>query len=407
MSNSKHAPERETPEKYIDYCLQFNRWFLKPIGAWPQINAPSSVCKIMILLQIFICSSIIAVPTIPCLLYVLFEAENIQQKLNTMLPLINRFMSSMHYWVLLKRRNDIHKLIRHMEIDWNLVQRIDEREVMLQHAKFGRFVTIICGIMMQGACLLFALLQSMKTVTIIIGNETFTTHPLTCPTYSKIIDTRFTPLNKFALVLQQLVILVISTCTVGGCSLAAAFAIHACGQLNVLYAWLHELVENRTEKNYKAEQKLTAIVKHHLRILSFISQVESIMHKAALVELMGCTIIMSLLGYYTIMIWEALNMAKITSYFFHYLSMAFNIFIFCYIGEIVTEQCKLVGEIAYMTDWYNLHHTTARGLILIIARSNNVVKITAGKLFHLSIATFGNVIKTSVVYCNFLRTMTT
>jgi len=44
-----------------------------------------------------------------------------------------------------------------------------------------------------------------------------------------------------------------------------------------------------------------------------------------------------------------------------------------------------------MTDWYNLHHTTARGLILIIARSNNVVKITAGKLFHLSIATFSDV----------------
>ena len=44
-----------------------------------------------------------------------------------------------------------------------------------------------------------------------------------------------------------------------------------------------------------------------------------------------------------------------------------------------------------MTDWYNLHHTTARSLILIIARSNDVIKITAGKLFHLSIATFGDV----------------
>jgi len=46
---------------------------------------------------------------------------------------------------------------------------------------------------------------------------------------------------------------------------------------------------------------------------------------------------------------------------------------------------------AYMTDWYNLHHKTARGLVLIIARSNNAIKITAGKLFHLSIATFGDV----------------
>lgn len=49
-----------------------------------------------------------------------------------------------------------------------------------------------------------------------------------------------------------------------------------------------------------------------------------------------------------------------------------------------------------MTDWYKLHHKTALGLVLIIARSNNVIKITAGKLFHLSIATFGDVSNANV-----------
>lgn len=44
-----------------------------------------------------------------------------------------------------------------------------------------------------------------------------------------------------------------------------------------------------------------------------------------------------------------------------------------------------------MTNWYNLHHKTALGFVLIIARSNNVIKITAGKLFRLSIGTFGDV----------------
>jgi len=156
-----------------------------------------------------------------------------------------------------------------METDWNLVQRISEREVMLQHAKFGRFVTIICGIMMQGSSLLFGLGQSMRTATIIIGNETLITHPTTCPIYSKLIDTRFTPLNEIAIVLQNVIMMLLGFCTAGGCSLAAAFAIHACGQLNVLYLWLHELIENQTEKNDKAEQKLAAIVEHHLRILRY------------------------------------------------------------------------------------------------------------------------------------------
>ncbi|XP_024885160.1 uncharacterized protein LOC112463192 isoform X2 [Temnothorax curvispinosus] len=86
-----------------------------------------------------------------------------------------------------------------------------------------------------------------------------------------------------------------------------------------------------------------------------------------------------------------------------YISMSFNIFIFCYIGEVVTEQ---VGETAYMTNWYRLPHKTARGLILIISRSSNVIKLTAGKLVHLSIATFGDVMKTSMIYLNMLRTIT-
>ncbi|XP_018406396.1 PREDICTED: odorant receptor 4-like [Cyphomyrmex costatus] len=334
------------------------------------------------------------------------DQSNIRQKLNAMGPVINRFVSSVHYWVLLKRSDDFHKLIQHMEVDWNLVQKIDEREVMLQYAKFSRFVTIICGIMMQSGCLFVSFGQSMKTTTIIIGNETFTTHPMTCPFYSKIIDTRFTPVNEIAIVFQNLVLLVISFCNTGGCSLAAAFAIHACGQLNVLYSWLHELVENKTKESDKVERKLAAVVQRHLRILSFISEVESIMHKVALVELVGSTVVICLLGYYIIMAWETLDTAKIISYALLYLSLCFNIFIFCYIGEIITEQCKLVGEMAYMTDWYNLHHKTARGLILIIARSNDVIKFTAGKLFHLSITTFGDVIKTSMVYLNFLRTMT-
>ena len=278
MSNSKRASEDNRSKKYNDYSLQFSRWFLKSIGAWPQISAPSLRCKIMILLQIFICSSIIAVTTIPCFFYVLFEAENMKKKLSSLGPFINRFMSTMHYWVLLKRSNDIHKLIQHMEKDWSLVQKIDH-EVMLQHAKFGRFVTVICGIMMQGACLLFGLLQSIKTVNIVIGNETFTSHPQTCPIYSKIIDTRFTPLNEIAIVLQNLLIIVISFCTAGGCSLAAAFAIHACGQLNVLYVWLHELVENQTKENDKAEQKLAAIVEHHLRILRYFTSRHSVKKK--------------------------------------------------------------------------------------------------------------------------------
>lgn len=54
-----------------------------------------------------------------------------------------------------------------------------------------------------------------------------------------------------------------------------------------------------------------------------------------------------------------------------------------------------------MINWYKLPHKTALGLIMIIARSSNVIKITAGKLFQLSIATFGDVSKTYILHLQY------
>lgn len=57
-----------------------------------------------------------------------------------------------------------------------------------------------------------------------------------------------------------------------------------------------------------------------------------------------------------------------------------------------------------MINWYRLPHKTALGLILIISRSSTVIKLTAGKLVHLSIATFGDVSISAMSRYTFLQT---
>jgi len=242
-----------------DYSLQLNRWYLIPIGVWPRINSSSIACEIFVLLHIFICLIVVALIMIPCTLFVLFEKVNIKLKLSAIGPLLHRVMGSVNYWMLLKRSSDIRKLIRHMETDWKIIHRVEDREVMLQYAKFGRFVAGICGVIMHGGTFLFSIARAIKTVPIIVGNDTFRMHPMTCPIYSKII-----------LVIQFLSTFIVSSSTVGACSLAAVFAMHACGQLNVLYTWLHQLVENQKE-NRIAERKLATIVEHHLRVLRYVN----------------------------------------------------------------------------------------------------------------------------------------
>lgn len=218
-------------------------------------------------MQIFILSTAVAIITIPCILYMLFEKEDIKSRLTAAVPLIHRLMGSINYWILLRRKKDIHRCIQHMEADWKLIRKNDDREVMLQYAKIGRFIAGFCAIFMHGSSLIFTAMRVMKTVTVTVGNETFTIHPMTCPMYSKIVDARFSPANEILLSVQLLSSLVVASSTVAVCSLAAVFAMHACGQLNVLYAWLNKITEE--EKNHLAEQKLAAVVEHHWRILGY------------------------------------------------------------------------------------------------------------------------------------------
>ncbi|XP_011880184.1 PREDICTED: uncharacterized protein LOC105568818 isoform X2 [Vollenhovia emeryi] len=392
MTYSYHVTRGiELPDRSDNnYSLQLTRWFLLPIGAWPQMSAATRVERLSSRVHILVCTSIIAIIMVPCLLYVSLEEKDMEMKLSAMGPLSHWIMGMINYWLLLTRGDDIRECVLHMESDWRIARKLEDRQVMMRQARIGRFVSGFCAVFMQSGTFLFAVGKSLSTTAVIVGNETVLVHPMTCPMYTKFIDVRFSPANEIMVVVEWLSCFIVNSVTVGACSLDAVFAMHAYGQLNMLFAWLNELVVDEDKGNEGAEQRLAVIVEHHLRVLSFISRMETVMRHICLVELLGCTMNMCLLAYYFITNLDSFDTAKTTSYVIIYLSMAFNIFIFCYIGEILTEQCKNVGEKAYMIDWYELPHKTALGLILVIARSSNVIKMTAGQLFQLSIATFGD-----------------
>ncbi|XP_058805751.1 uncharacterized protein LOC131672506 [Phymastichus coffea] len=88
-------------------------------------------------------------------------------------------------------------------------------------------------------------------------------------------------------------------------------------------------------------------------------------------------------------------------------SCVLNIFMLCYVGEILTEQCESIGYAAYVTDWYRLPRRQAKNLVLLIATTQCPVYLTAGKMFNLSILSFSNLIKAAASYLEILRTVIT
>lgn len=257
-------------ERDSEYSIQLNRWFLKPIGAWPsRANQPVNVAEKLLSRCIqLICHSLIAFTVVPCALYILFEPD-VHLKLKAFGPMIHWLMGGVNYCFLLLRSYEIRKCVDHMRTDWRQVKDAHDRELMLRNAKFGRFVSSFCAIFMQGGVCSYSIITSFTPLTVQIGNATITMHQLPCPFYTELVDARYSPTNEIVLVLQLLSTFIVNTITVGACSLAAVFAMHACGQLNILMVKLDKLVDVSSAKDKRdtTRQKLAAIVEHHLRTL--------------------------------------------------------------------------------------------------------------------------------------------
>ncbi|XP_015431105.1 PREDICTED: odorant receptor 4-like [Dufourea novaeangliae] len=395
VNNVHHAED-------YDYSIQVNRWILQPIGVWPSINKLSKAKWFLSFLLNLACHAVIMFTVAPCLMFILFEDESIHMRMKAIGPMSAMLMGELNYWSLSLKTKDILRCFDYLDTDWKMVGRPQDRRVMLKNAKVGRMVVTVAAFALNIGVFSHSLMAGFKKMEFNIGNDTYAMLRLPCPCYSKLIDARYSPINEIVFFVQVLSGLIVNLVTVGAYGFAAVFAMHVCGQLSIAMSYLDELVEpNMDQPN--AQEKLGDIVDIHLRALNFVSHIEDVMHLTCLIELTGCTLNMCMLEYY--MITES-SKENAVAYGVIYLSMTFNVFIFCYIGEKISEQGEMVGEKAYMTEWYRLPYKTASGLILVILRSSTVTKITAGKVLPMSIATFASVVKTSFVYFNMIRTVT-
>ncbi|XP_076177141.1 odorant receptor 35 [Ptiloglossa arizonensis] len=402
----------DTSDKDWIYSVQINRWILKAIGVWPLSLCVSTTEKINSVALALISAFLIGFLLVPCTLStVLDNVNDLDAKIKMIGPLSFCVMSAIKYYVLVTRGAKVSKCIGEIRSDWvrtSSEHRDQDRKIMIESARFGRSLALFCVGFMYSAGFFYTIIMPLcSKKTEIINNETVRSQAF--PIYRGLLDPRTSPSFEIVQLMQCLAGFVAYSVTASACSLAAVFAVHACGQFRILEVKLDELINGVTVKSDSklSEQRLSDIIEHHLQILRFISQIEELLNGICLVELVGCTLNICFLGYYLLTEWEKSETIGTLTYCMLLISFTFNIFILCYIGEILSEQCINIGLSAYMIDWYYLPREEALGLILIFAVSNSSMKLTAGKLVELSLPSFCSVVKSALAYLSLLRTLTT
>nr|XP_012135238.1 PREDICTED: odorant receptor 63a-like [Megachile rotundata] len=392
--------------KNVDLSVRLNRWILKPIAAWPESSTVSPIKKYLGWFVHIICYSLLSFLFVPCLTFLILEVNDTYNRIKLIGPLSFFLMSYLKYYLMLLHKNDILKCVQQVQRDWANARHLNDRNIMGMNANYGRKLVVVSAFFMYSSYIFFYIAVPITVGRIPAQDGNFTFIFLPFPSSMRITDYRQSPVNEIFYFLQCLAGVVLHIITVGACSLAATFAVHACGQMQILMNWLGYLVNGRADMSKSLDGRIASIVEQHVRILKFLDLTEKTLRYIALVEFLGCTTVLCLLSYYVLVEWSTNDRISSATYAVLFVSFTFNIFIYCYIGELVAEGCRQIAEISYMIDWYRLLGKRKLSIILIMQMSHSTIKLTAGNIVILSYSKFGDVVKSAFAFLNVLRTVT-
>nr|AGS43068.1 odorant receptor Or3i [Cephus cinctus] len=389
----------------IEYALKLNRWLLNPISLWPLPSHVSALKKIQFKFIRTMGWFFLAFLIIPTSLHTILVQTDPNVKLKMIGPLGFCVMVIVKFFVFVVRAKNIKICVDHVVADWRNVNTIEDREIMIDSARIARLFTAASALFMYGGGISYTIILPL-TRSKSLSSDNVTIKVLPYPCYFFFFDPQISPIYELIFLAYILCNIVRYSTTSGVCSLAVVFAMHVYGQCQVLMRLLDDFVDGEREKSSTLHQRLANVVVRHLRILRLISTMENIFNEIFLIEVVGCTFILCFLGYYCMTDLTESETVGLIAYFLLLISLTFNVFAFCYIGELITNQCMQIGQAAYMTEWYRLEGKNASNLIALIIISNRPVFLTAGRMINLSYNSFCQVIKSSLAYLNILRQVT-
>lgn len=136
---------------------------------------------------------------------------------------------------------------------------------MLKYAGTGRKLSVISASAMYSAGFIYHLILPFCNEHK-IGNQTI--RPLVYPTNNEFRQSQISPAYEIMYVAHCVCGYTIYSVTVGTCGLAAIFATHACGQIQVVISRLEDLLDGKNfEQMSNVQQRIAAIVKGHVQII--------------------------------------------------------------------------------------------------------------------------------------------
>ncbi|XP_076759999.1 odorant receptor 43a-like [Xylocopa sonorina] len=384
-----------------EYVVHVAKTLLTPIGIWPRNDSiPNTVILYTHTGVIF---SLVCFLLVPHVIYTYFDCEDLTRYMNLIAAQVFSLLAVIKFWTMVVRRREIAFCLAELEIQYRDLESEEDRIVMINCARIGRFFTkLYLGLSYGGALPYHIILPLMSER--IVREDNSTQIPLPYLSNYVFFVVEDSPIYEIIYVLQLVISSIILSTNCGIYSLIATITMHCCGLFEVTNRRLGTIVQ---QDKRGLRDRLVDVVRCHLKAIEYCETIEQALSTVFLSEMIGCTIILCFLEFGIITEWEDHQTLSTLTYVVLMTSIYVNVFIICFIGDRLKQQSERIGETTYFLPWYSFPEDVAKNMRTIMLRTSRPSNLTGAKLFDLSLQAFCDVFKTSASYLNFLRAMST
>nr|AXM05148.1 odorant receptor [Campoletis chlorideae] len=390
----------------MEYSVRYLRCLLRMLGVWPLVAGgnPSQLDKLIGTIMRPVALFYSTLVLLPMFAEVAAQRAPREELISLVAPLAYQAFNVMKHFFLLLRIDIIKTSLKHMEIDWENIDNDKDRGIMVKSIQEANKLAIIITISMYvGGTLHNFILPALADSYVNEFNETI--RVLCFPGGDFFLDVQANVVFEIVFVTYWMSDMFVVTVSMALFTLALILLRHSCGQIQILISNLGNLVDPDQDIIVIMENSIGPIVRHHARLLTFSMHIEKILKEVCAMEVICDTLILCFLGYVCIMDISNYDLTTIFTYVMLLVTIAFNLYLYCQIGEVLKEEYQNVGAAAYMIDWYKLPTKASLDLIMIMNMSAQPRQLTAGGMMELSRTSYVSIMKTSFAYLNMLRTM--
>ncbi|XP_026826827.1 odorant receptor 49b-like isoform X1 [Ooceraea biroi] len=385
----------------FEWAVKLNRISLEMIGLWPK---PEKIRRDELKRNLYVfvvLLMLVIVGLFPCTLSLLRIQQNftlIIEQLQFLLPLVTCVIRLVIFWW---KKEAVISIMNMIVEDWLNSKNIQEKNIMITWAQKPRKIIMIAYSIMGISYACVVVLPVLGISVTYTGNITDINKILPLQGFF-IYDATKTPLYILTYIAQVITFFFAVMAYTGIDNFLGLLVFHICGQMEILMARFSCL-----SKLTKFRNGLESCVRNHIRLLRAIAIIEDTYNKILLALFLYFGLLFAFFGFLLISLIEEsyVSITRILYLVSNLINMIVHMVLYCAVGEILVSQCDKVYYAICDQEWYLLDPRNAKDLIFLMIRTRISSYITAGKIFPMTMATFCNLVKTSVSYVSVMVTI--